>query len=123
MRSQRSAPNVWPFRYDPAEAQRQSRRRLYGAGRLFLTDEVLWRRGMALGCLAAGSAILIHSLIDFNLHIPANLMVFMTVLGISWSLEGGARPGGQPEAQSETQSEAQSRARPGATGNGPRSAS
>jgi len=33
-------------------------------------------RGAALGSLAAASAILVHSLVDFNLHIPANAFLF-----------------------------------------------
>lgn len=44
-------------------------------------------RGMALGCSAAIFGILLHSLVDFNLQIPANLAVFSIVLGLGWALE------------------------------------
>ncbi len=52
---------------------------------------VLWRAGLARGeanhsiclaCLGAVLAILLHSLVDFNLQIPANAMTFAWVLGI-----------------------------------------
>lgn len=46
-----------------------------------------WRRGLALGCAGAVFSILVHSLVDFNLHIPTHLVVFCAVLGLAWSLE------------------------------------
>lgn len=62
-------------------------RRFCGVCRVFLVADDPWQRGASLGCAAALTAILIHSLVDFNLHIPANLMVFATILGLGWSLE------------------------------------
>lgn len=55
--------------------------------RLFFQSHNPWRQGMALGCSAGIFAILLHSLVDFNLQIPGNLMIFCTILGLSWSLE------------------------------------
>ncbi len=38
-------------------------------------------RGFALAALAAVVAILIHSISDFNLHIPANALLFTVIAG------------------------------------------
>ena len=38
-------------------------------------------RGFALAALAAVVAILIHSISDFNLHIPANAILFTVIAG------------------------------------------
>ena len=38
--------------------------------------------GLALGALTAVAAFLLHALVDFNFHIPANAMTFAAVLGI-----------------------------------------
>jgi O-antigen ligase len=38
---------------------------------------------VALGCFGSLSAISLHSLTDFNLHIPANALVFFVVLGLA----------------------------------------
>ncbi|MHB8054914.1 MAG: O-antigen ligase family protein [Candidatus Aminicenantales bacterium] len=40
-------------------------------------------KGLALGCLASSAAILIHSMTDFNLQIPANAFVFSVVLALT----------------------------------------
>ncbi|MCP4659699.1 MAG: tetratricopeptide repeat protein, partial [bacterium] len=81
-------------------------RRLYCAARTFFRSRVPpegdkwgdpWRRGMALGCSAAIFSILVHSLVDFNLQIPGNLMLFCVILGLAWSFdEGGTRPSSAP---------------------------
>jgi O-antigen ligase len=39
-------------------------------------------RGLVLGGLAGGLAIGVHSLVDFNLHIPANALTFAVLLGL-----------------------------------------
>ena len=44
-------------------------------------------QGLALGAAAAIFTILVHSLVDFNLQIPANLATFALVLGLAWGLE------------------------------------
>ena len=43
-------------------------------------------RFVALGCIGSIVAILLHSLVDFNLYIPANAVVFATILGLTMSL-------------------------------------
>jgi O-antigen ligase len=40
-------------------------------------------KGLALGGLVALSAILVHSLTDFNLHIPANMVLFSVILPLT----------------------------------------
>lgn len=41
---------------------------------------------LGLGCFGSILAILLHSLMDFNLHIHANAMVFAVVLGLGYSI-------------------------------------
>jgi O-antigen ligase len=43
------------------------------------------QRAIALGCFGSMVAILLHSLTDFNLQIPANTLLFAVVLGISYA--------------------------------------
>ncbi len=50
----------------------------------FLDDPRHYRRAVTLGCIGSTLAMLAHSLIDFNLHIPANAFVFAAVLGIGY---------------------------------------
>jgi O-antigen ligase len=45
-------------------------------------------RAVALGCVGSLVAILLHSLTDFNLYMPANALIFSVVLGLAIS----ARP-------------------------------
>lgn len=52
--------------------------------RSFLTDPRRFRPAVTLGCIGATLALLIHSVADFNLHIPANALVFAVVLGIGY---------------------------------------
>jgi O-antigen ligase len=70
---------------------------IVGAGLLgFAVAYILWKafrtwmarrhpelKGLALGCLVSTIAILIHSLTDFNLQIPANALVFSVVLALT----------------------------------------
>ncbi len=53
---------------------------------LFLSSRDPWRQGMALGCAVAVFSILLHSLVDFNLYIPSNWMLFCAILGLGWGL-------------------------------------
>ena len=39
-------------------------------------------------------ALLIHSITDFNLHIPANAATFMVVLALAWTSRFGGSGGG-----------------------------
>ncbi len=48
-------------------------------------------RFQSLGCAAGVLALLVHSAADFNLQLPANAMVFATLLGILHSITLGAR--------------------------------
>ncbi len=58
---------------------------------LFLSAEDGWRRGLALGCLLAVFSILLHSLVDFNLYIPANQAVFWAIIALGWALDRNPR--------------------------------
>lgn len=50
----------------------------------FLEDRRGYRRSITLGCIGATLAILLHSLADFNLQIPANALTFAVILGIGY---------------------------------------
>jgi len=50
----------------------------------FMSDHRRYRRAVILGCIGATLGLLIHSLTDFNLHIPANAMIFAMILGIGY---------------------------------------
>ncbi|MGD0920764.1 MAG: O-antigen ligase family protein [Terriglobia bacterium] len=57
-----------------------------------LEDEIGWIQiGAALGCCG----LLVHSLVDFNLHIPANAVWFAVSFGIATSFSERSRPGRQ----------------------------
>jgi O-antigen ligase len=43
-------------------------------------DKAVW-----LGCVGSIAAILLHSLADFNLYIPANALTFIIILAMAWS--------------------------------------
>ncbi len=66
--------------------------RFYRAFRRFLESRSIFRQGLALGCLGAMFSILLHSLVDFNLQIPTNLMIFCMITGLAWSLEPSGVP-------------------------------
>lgn len=42
-------------------------------------------KAICLACIGSIGAILVHSLADFNLYIPANALVFTTILALAWS--------------------------------------
>jgi O-antigen ligase len=50
----------------------------------FLDDPRRYRRAVTLGCIGSTLALLIHSVTDFNLQIPANALIFAVVLGIGY---------------------------------------
>jgi hypothetical protein len=62
-------------------------RRWWRSIRAFLSSRRSWTRGLAFGTAGSLSAVLLHSLVDFNLQIPSNLMVFAAVLALAWSLD------------------------------------
>jgi hypothetical protein len=33
--------------------------------------------------------MLLHAVVDFNLHIPANALLFAVLAGVAWSLSAG----------------------------------
>jgi O-antigen ligase len=55
------------------------------AVRTFLRARGSFERSVALGCAGSIAAILLHSMADFNLYIPANALLFALVLGIAAS--------------------------------------
>jgi len=61
--------------------------KLWRSVRVFFDSRDPWKQGIALGCAGAIFSILVHSLVDFNLQIPANWAVFCIILGLSWSVE------------------------------------
>jgi len=50
----------------------------------FLDDPRRYRRAVTLGCIGSTVALLIHSVTDFNLQVPANALVFAVILGIGY---------------------------------------
>ena len=50
----------------------------------FLGDARSYRRAVTLGCIGSTVAMLLHSITDFNLQIPANALVFSAILGIGY---------------------------------------
>jgi O-antigen ligase len=52
----------------------------------FRTSESSLERFLALGCTGSIAAILLHSFTDFNLYIPANALLFASILGFTMSL-------------------------------------
>ena len=58
--------------------------RLYRSAKAFLSEKDPGKAGLSLGCSAAILSILLHSLTDSSLQVPLVLMVFCSVLAISW---------------------------------------
>lgn len=54
------------------------------------------RLALQIGALGAIAAYLAHSIVDFNLHIPANALLFAFVFGIAANPWSVAAPPGQP---------------------------
>ncbi|TAM79560.1 MAG: O-antigen ligase domain-containing protein [Acidobacteria bacterium] len=50
----------------------------------FLRDHRRYRSAVLLGCTGSTVALLIHSITDFNLQVPANAMIFAAILGIGY---------------------------------------
>ncbi len=64
---------------------------LGGLAFIVVTSFLIWRvrrhpevKGLALGGIVAIVAILIHSITDFNLHIPANMVLFTVILALTF---------------------------------------
>ena len=43
-------------------------------------------RGLGAGCLAAIAAVLLHSLVDFPLRMPANVLYLSVIMGMGWAI-------------------------------------
>lgn len=54
------------------------------AARRYRKTEDRFDATVCLGCTGAIAAISVHSLADFNLHIPANALVFAVILALAW---------------------------------------
>ena len=57
------------------------------AARAFRSALGNFDRAIALGCVGSLVAILLHSLTDFNLYMPANALIFSVVLGLGISTQ------------------------------------
>ena len=55
-------------------------------------DEPAEQRAFLIGSATAVTAILIHSFVDFNLHIPANAFLVATLFGLTAAISDGDRP-------------------------------
>jgi O-antigen ligase len=53
--------------------------------RQYREGEEHFDKTVSLGCIGSIAAILVHSLADFNLYIPANALVFTVILAMAWS--------------------------------------
>jgi O-antigen ligase len=61
---------------------------LLRCGRQYRKLEDGFDKTVTLGCIGSITAILVHSFADFNLHIPANALVFTIILAMAWSVAG-----------------------------------
>jgi hypothetical protein len=51
---------------------------------------------IAIGCLGAASAILLHSFVDFNMYVPANGLEFAWILGVAAVSSSGSLNQSEP---------------------------
>ena len=65
--------------------------RMWRSARIVFNARDPWEAGIALGCVGAIFSIVSHSLVDFNLYVPANLAVFCIILGLSWTVDFGSK--------------------------------
>jgi len=71
---------------------------LFGVGRNVLYAHSIDERCRSIACVAAMTAMLLHSIVDFNMYVPANAMVFAWIAGVaSASLAPRSRPDAAPE--------------------------
>jgi len=62
--------------------------------RRYRKTEESFDKSVSLGCIGSIAAILVHSLADFNLYIPANALMFTVIVALAWS---NAHPEEMPE--------------------------
>jgi O-antigen ligase len=55
-------------------------------------------RASCAGSMAACAGLLMHSLVDFNLHIPSNALIFVLLASVATSDRSERVPGSQPDA-------------------------
>jgi O-antigen ligase len=60
---------------------------LWAGFREFYLTPSTFRRGIAVGASIGIMSIALHSFVDFNLHIPANAIVFVVLLGLVMALK------------------------------------
>ena len=77
-------------------------------GRQYRKAEESFDRAVSLGCIGSIVAILVHSLADFNLYIPANALVFTVILALAGS---NGHPAEAPERVESRLSAANKRSR------------
>lgn len=53
--------------------------------------------GIYIGALTAVSAYLAHSVVDFNLHLPGNALLFAFIFGMLATKDAPAEPGAEPD--------------------------
>ncbi len=63
--------------------------------RRYRKTEESFDKAVSLSCIGSMVAILVHSLADFNLYIPANALVFTVIVALAWS---NAHPEEMPES-------------------------
>ncbi len=49
-------------------------------------EKNLWIKGMSMGCFVSMAVIAVHSFTDFNMHIPANMVLFTVIVAVCWVL-------------------------------------
>ena len=72
---------------------------LAGVGRNVLYAHSIDERCRSIACVASMTAMLLHSVVDFNMYVPANAMVFAWIAGVASSSLGARRS--VPDAASE----------------------
>lgn len=54
-----------------------------------------FRKGLAVGAFSGAAALAFHSLVDFNLRIPSNALLFVTLLGLASAPVADGEPSGR----------------------------
>ena len=59
------------------------------AARLSRPGNPAEQRAFAIGSAAAVATIVVHSFVDFNMHIPANALLVVTIMGLTVAMDNG----------------------------------
>ncbi len=73
------------------------------AARLLRDDGTRVNRGLAVASIMALSSLGLHSMVDFNLHIPANALTFTVILAAVWALPADLKRRKRSEPQTARQ--------------------